>query len=41
MVLFLPNMDNSTQRIEQRIQWMPLISAHFINQAIETLQRQI
>ena len=37
MVLFLPCMDNCAKGIEQRIEWMPLISTHFINQAVESL----
>jgi hypothetical protein len=41
MVLFFPSMDNGAQRIEQRIKWMLLIRAHFINQAVEALQGQI
>ena len=41
MVLFLPGMNKSAECIEQRIQRMILVGAHFINEAIEPVHRQI
>ena len=40
MVLFLPGMNKSAECIEQRIQRVMLVGAHFINEAIEPVHRQ-
>ena len=41
MVLFFPGVDNGVQRIEQGIKRMPLISAHFIDQAVKPCHGQV
>ncbi len=40
-MLFLPGVDNGTKRVEQRIERMLLISADFIDQAVEPIQGQV